>query len=137
VTRIGYKSWICTTKVMYVETAVALASNHGALAKIRNGLRERMANSHLCDGKVFTHALEQTYREKWQLYVEKQNAKRGTPNGPKEQPKEEEVTMSGDMKAVRAGEDGPPSASTAFRAPTPTEYASTPHNHSTNSGGSY
>lgn len=70
-TRIGYQSWICPTKATYIQTAVDLAANHGVLAKIRSGLRDCMANSPLCDGKMFTQTLEQTYREKWQIYVDK------------------------------------------------------------------
>ena len=105
-TRIGYKSWICGTKSMYIETAVALASSPGALAKIRSGLRNRMVNSPLCDGKLFTQVLEQTYRSKWQVYVDKRKM----------------VERSGNsMRSVLVGEDGPPRG-TAIRAPTPTEY---------------
>jgi hypothetical protein len=152
-TRIGYKPWICPTKAAYIETAVALAANPGALANIRSGLRERMANSPLCDGKFFTHALEQTYRDKWRAHVDKQISKSSYASGKEYQPRE---TMSGDgnrigngfgngngsgsgsgdMGSVPAGEDGPTSKSTVFRAPTPTEYASGFLTHTTNSNGS-
>ena len=93
---------------MYVETAVALAMNRNALAQIRNGLRERMLKSSLCDGKVFTCALEQIYREKWQVYVEKQSSATNGKEG-----------KHADTKAVPAGEGGPPSKSTSLRVATP------------------
>jgi hypothetical protein len=111
---------------------VALASNQGALAKIRSGLRERMANSPLCDGKVFTHGLEQAYLAKWQLYVEKRSAGSATTNSRTDYQSREK--MSGALNSVVTGEDGPTSNSTVFRAPTPTEYAGVSLNRTTNSG---
>lgn len=147
---------------MYIEAAVALASNLTALAKIRSGLRERMAQSPLCNGKMFTQALEHTYRDKWQVYVDKRKAQGTTPtttsttttnmttNGRTDylpigatMTSDGKVMMSGaggggEMSAAHAGADGPTSKSKVIRAPTPTEYAGAGppfFDHPTNSGG--
>jgi predicted O-linked N-acetylglucosamine transferase (SPINDLY family) len=49
----------------YVQKAVSLASNLGKLARLRLGLRGRMAASSLCDGPRMARALEEAYRAMW------------------------------------------------------------------------
>ena len=49
----------------YVRIAIALAGDPGKLAALRNGLREQLARSPLCDGATFTRDLETAYREMW------------------------------------------------------------------------
>jgi protein O-GlcNAc transferase len=49
----------------YAAKAATLAADLSTLAKIRAGLRDRMKNSPLCDGKTFAAALEAEYRRLW------------------------------------------------------------------------
>jgi predicted O-linked N-acetylglucosamine transferase (SPINDLY family) len=44
---------------------VALAGQLDRLAVLRQGLREQMARSPLCDGPRFARGLEAAYREMW------------------------------------------------------------------------
>ena len=57
---------IAESQKAYVDIAVQLAGDHDKLAKLRQGLRERMAASPLCDAKGFTQALEKVYRGMWE-----------------------------------------------------------------------
>lgn len=64
-TAIGLPQLIAYTPDEYVRIATELANNPGELERLRAGLRDRMRNSPLCDGKGFTEILEQAYREMW------------------------------------------------------------------------
>jgi predicted O-linked N-acetylglucosamine transferase (SPINDLY family) len=50
---VGLTETIADTFDEYVDLAVSLANDYSKLATIRNGLRERVANSPLCDGERF------------------------------------------------------------------------------------
>lgn len=49
----------------YIEKAVKLAGDIETLADLRAGLRQRFAESALCDGQSFTASLEKIYRNMW------------------------------------------------------------------------
>ena len=52
----------------YVALAAHLTGDLDRLAQLRAGLRERVRNSALCDGKTFTRGLEAAYREMWRCW---------------------------------------------------------------------
>lgn len=62
---LGRPEWIADTEEEYVAKAVALASDVGALVAIREGLRELMRASPLCDGAGFAQKVEGAYRGMW------------------------------------------------------------------------
>ena len=53
----------------YVERGVALACDVEGLVELRGELRERMAESYLCDAPGFTERLEDVYRTMWKRWV--------------------------------------------------------------------
>jgi len=53
----------------YVDTAVRLATDLPRLAELRAGLRQRLANSPLCDGPRFAKHLTQLLRQVWSDWV--------------------------------------------------------------------
>ena len=80
-TNVGLSELVTTTPEDYVAVAVALARDPERLRVLRQGLRERMAASPLCDAKGYTRDLEAAYREMWQKYCEasgKQQVRRRT-----------------------------------------------------------
>lgn len=54
----------------YVDCVVQLSRNLDRLAALRQGLRQRMASSPLCDGVRFTRTLEDIYFQIWQTWKE-------------------------------------------------------------------
>jgi predicted O-linked N-acetylglucosamine transferase (SPINDLY family) len=52
----------------YVRIAVELANNPGRLAEWRGTLRQRMADSPLCDAKGFALNMEEAYRAIWKKW---------------------------------------------------------------------
>ena len=65
---IGYPEWVATTADEYVEIISRLTSDINLLQSIRTGLRQKMADSPLCDGNKFTVHLETAYRQMWQRW---------------------------------------------------------------------
>jgi predicted O-linked N-acetylglucosamine transferase (SPINDLY family)/Flp pilus assembly protein TadD len=53
---------IAKNEEQYIAIAGSLAGDVQQLARIRDGLRERMESSSLCDGKQFTKGLEEAFR---------------------------------------------------------------------------
>jgi protein O-GlcNAc transferase len=62
-TAIGLDSWIAHTPEEYIAIAARTAGNVNELRELRASLRDRMANSPLCDGAAFTRKLEHAYRQ--------------------------------------------------------------------------
>jgi predicted O-linked N-acetylglucosamine transferase (SPINDLY family) len=58
----------------FVARAVRLASDPAALARLRGGMRERLARSPLLDGARFTYGLEAAYRDLWRDWCERHAA---------------------------------------------------------------
>jgi protein O-GlcNAc transferase len=67
---VGLSELITTTPEGYVATALALAQDPQRLTTLRQGLRERMTASPLCDAKRYTRDLEAVYRQMWVKYCE-------------------------------------------------------------------
>jgi predicted O-linked N-acetylglucosamine transferase (SPINDLY family) len=63
--QIDLKECIAANQDEYLAIATRLAGNLDELAKLRNGLRERMMMSSLCDATGFTRMIEGAYREMW------------------------------------------------------------------------
>lgn len=67
---IGLVELSTDTLEKYIQTAVNLANNTEKLSVLRQGLRQRMEQSPLCDGVAFTRTLEETYQTIWQSWRE-------------------------------------------------------------------
>ena len=63
--RIGLTELIAADKKDYIEKAVRLAADRGALMKLRSALRGRVSSSSLCDAKSFAGHVEEAYRQMW------------------------------------------------------------------------
>lgn len=64
-TAAGLTEFIVPDEDAYLARAAALAKEPGQLSALRAGLRERMAQSPLCDCRRFTRNLEDTFRIMW------------------------------------------------------------------------
>jgi protein O-GlcNAc transferase len=62
-THLGAADWIARTPDDYLVVAQRLVADLSVLARIRDGLRERMRMSPLCDAVTFTRTLEAKYAE--------------------------------------------------------------------------
>jgi len=65
---LGLERFIARDAREYVSIAVALATDHQALATLRAGLRERMLSSPNTDGARLTRFLEAAYAKMWKDY---------------------------------------------------------------------
>lgn len=68
-THLGHPEWVAGSPESYLATCVALASDLPRLSLIRQGLREQMRLSPLCDGPGFTRQLEMAFKEMWRRFV--------------------------------------------------------------------
>jgi predicted O-linked N-acetylglucosamine transferase (SPINDLY family) len=66
--RIGLEDWVTTSTEDYIAVAVAKAGNLPSLAKLRSGLRSRMADSSVCRPEIVVRELEEGYRWMWGQY---------------------------------------------------------------------
>jgi predicted O-linked N-acetylglucosamine transferase (SPINDLY family) len=64
-TAAGLTELIAHSLEQYLDIAADWAADLNRLAKVRVGLRDRMRDSPLCDGRGFTRNLEAVYRELW------------------------------------------------------------------------
>jgi len=64
-TAVGLEELIASSSQEYIETAVELAQDIVKRATLRQGLRQQMTASALCDAKGLTQVLEQQYRQMW------------------------------------------------------------------------
>jgi predicted O-linked N-acetylglucosamine transferase (SPINDLY family) len=64
----GMEQWIAGSPDDYVGLAVKYAGDEDFLERQRDSLRDRMANSALCDGARFAAAMEDVYRSAWQAW---------------------------------------------------------------------
>jgi predicted O-linked N-acetylglucosamine transferase (SPINDLY family) len=69
---VGLENLVASDADQYVALAQGLAADLTGLAGLRAGLRERMHGSTLCDGGLFTRALEEAYREMWRRWCAQQ-----------------------------------------------------------------
>ena len=66
---VGLGELIADDPKSYVETALQLSINVSKLAALRNGLRDQMINSPLCDASAFAMNVEEAYIRMWERYV--------------------------------------------------------------------
>ena len=64
----GLGDWVAGSVDEYVEMAVARASDIAALAALREGLRDRVRRSPLCDAPRFGRNLGAALRRTWQVW---------------------------------------------------------------------
>lgn len=69
---VDLKELIATDRTNYVEIAIRLAKNPDGLAHLRQGLRQRVAASALCDGPAFARSVETAYRTMWRRWCRQQ-----------------------------------------------------------------
>ncbi len=79
---VGHPEWIAGDEDGYVTRAVALATDHGALAALRAGLRPRMQASRLMDEAGFARSVEDAYRQMFGRWATAQQAPAPTPAVP-------------------------------------------------------
>lgn len=65
---IGKEQWLASSADDYIEKAVALAQDIGALEQERAGLRGAMARSSLLDHEGFARTMETAYRTMWERW---------------------------------------------------------------------
>jgi predicted O-linked N-acetylglucosamine transferase (SPINDLY family) len=70
---VGLKELVAETPKQYVDIAIALAADPKRLARLRAGMRKRMAASPLMDEVRFTRNLEKAYRAMWRSWCAKQS----------------------------------------------------------------
>jgi predicted O-linked N-acetylglucosamine transferase (SPINDLY family) len=66
---LGLSEFLADTQEDYAAIATRLAGDMARLSGLRSGLRNRMKNSPLTDGKQFTADLENAYRKMWQTFI--------------------------------------------------------------------
>ncbi|WP_176787894.1 tetratricopeptide repeat protein [Roseospirillum parvum] len=66
--RVGLDHLIAADRAGYIERAVELAADRPALAALKAGLRDRMADSPLTDGAGFARRLESLYESLWRQH---------------------------------------------------------------------
>lgn len=69
---VGLGDLVATTPDQFGEIAARLAGDLNGLAALRGGLRQRMAQSPLCDGGDFARAMEAAYRDMWTRWCKTQ-----------------------------------------------------------------
>jgi protein O-GlcNAc transferase len=65
---IGLDQLVAGTEAEYHDIAVALAADLPRLAELRAGLRQRMADSTICNAPAVTRSLEAAYRDMWRRW---------------------------------------------------------------------
>ncbi len=62
---LGQSDWVAEDEAGYIAAAVALAADYDALRHGRAALRDKMANSTLCDITTYTNQFEQLLEQMW------------------------------------------------------------------------
>jgi protein O-GlcNAc transferase len=65
---VGLEAFAVTSPEAYIQTARDLAMDRQSLARLRQGLRHRVATSPLCDEMGFARSIEQSYQQMWQRW---------------------------------------------------------------------
>ena len=66
--QVGLEELVASSPADYVARAASLAADPQRLIDLRRGLRSRLAVSPMCDGPLFTAALESAFREMWRRF---------------------------------------------------------------------
>ncbi len=75
--QVGLDEYIAGNVDEYISKAVQLAEHVVTVQHSRKALRDRVANSALCDAESFTHALEKIYRKMWYEWCKNQTSDKG------------------------------------------------------------
>lgn len=67
-TAAGLPEFIAADTGTYIEIAAKLAGDTAGIVALRTSLRERLAQSALCDAPAFATKIERTYRQLWQAW---------------------------------------------------------------------
>ena len=67
---VGLNEFIANSSAEYISKAIDLANNWDYLAELRRGLRDRLLQSPLTNGKEVTYNLESAYRQIWRKFCE-------------------------------------------------------------------
>jgi predicted O-linked N-acetylglucosamine transferase (SPINDLY family) len=67
-TQVGLEEFIAATPEEYVDLAVTMSARRETLSLLRQGMRQRLLKSPLCDARGLTHNLETAYRWAWQRW---------------------------------------------------------------------
>lgn len=70
--RVGLDELVSSKEETYIKLAVKLAGNLETLILLKSSLRKKMLTSPLCDEKLFTQILEDTYASIWAQYCRDQ-----------------------------------------------------------------
>jgi len=68
VTNIGLPQWVAYSEQEYIDKACAFGADTQGLIELRAGMRERLLNSRLMDGKGFARGVESAYRTMWKRF---------------------------------------------------------------------
>ncbi|HAN56139.1 MAG TPA: hypothetical protein DCQ77_08120, partial [Betaproteobacteria bacterium] len=68
---VGLQDMVAYSREEYIEKALSLAHDSGRRAELRGNLRERMAQSPLCDGVGLARAMESAYKAMWNRFLSK------------------------------------------------------------------
>ena len=69
-TNVGLSNFITQNIDSYIETAIKMADDTTYIQSMRQGLRERMQQSTLCDAATFAHNVECAYKKMWTEHFE-------------------------------------------------------------------
>lgn len=68
VSNIGLADWVAHSEAEYIDKAVAFAGDVSMRTALRAGMRRRMLDSPLMDGRGFARGVEAAYREMWRRF---------------------------------------------------------------------
>ena len=69
-THLGLPELVASSPDDYVRIAAGLAADLPRLERIRQGLRERILASPLCDGPAYARSIEAAFRQAWRRWCE-------------------------------------------------------------------
>lgn len=73
ITNAGLANWVCESFEEYADKAVSWAHDLDSLAQLRNGLRDQVKASPLCDADRFARNLETALRDMWVKWCDQQS----------------------------------------------------------------
>jgi hypothetical protein len=110
------EQWVARDVDQYVALAVKHAADVAALQQLRQGLRQQMLSSRMCDWQPFVAGLEDTYEAMWRQWVQEGGRKRPIAAGStKHQQKHSEQLVAG-SSVLSAAAAGAPDLTVAIAA---------------------
>jgi hypothetical protein len=111
------QQWVAQDADQYVALAVQHAADVAALQQLRQGLRQQMLASRMCDWQPFVAGLEDTFEVMWQRWVQEGGRKRSIAG--LQQKQEEGLAAKQQQQSVRLLADASSSAAAAAAAGPP------------------